>query len=362
LRMSRWAGRSAHGSCRRPNLTRSAKKTFPQFIFRARHGRKIAENIRFLYSCFSVNWRDSRAIFLVSAFCLLHSAFSSDSAYTMERQVRYSFTLSNSGNTPLERAELWVNVPLEKTATQWCLDVNASEAGEMTTNSFGNRSLHFKVALPPYGERVINIAADLKLASEPQPMTGKLEARNSKFETDPKSPPPADQPAAEIITSLASRLKRSTSMETARSIYRWVADNLKNTGYHKTDRGALWALENKQGDCTEFAGLFAALCRADGIPARVLSGFTCPKNMILKPYSLHNWAEFYDGKVWRLADPLERNFDANQAMYIAFAVLDDCEPRTVNNELESNVGAALAACPSAFFSYSGPGLVVKMNK
>jgi len=79
LRMSRWAGRSAHGSCRRPNLTRSAKKTFLQFVFRARHGRKIAENIRFSYSCFSVNWRYWRAIFLVSAFCILNSAFSAAS-------------------------------------------------------------------------------------------------------------------------------------------------------------------------------------------------------------------------------------------------------------------------------------------
>jgi len=48
---------------------RNAKKTFPQFIFRAKRGRKIAENIRLFYSYFSVNSRVSRAIlFFLLAF------------------------------------------------------------------------------------------------------------------------------------------------------------------------------------------------------------------------------------------------------------------------------------------------------
>jgi len=43
------------GAKKEMDLMRNAKKTFPQFIFRAKRGRKIAGNIRLFYSYFSVN-------------------------------------------------------------------------------------------------------------------------------------------------------------------------------------------------------------------------------------------------------------------------------------------------------------------
>jgi hypothetical protein len=39
------------------------------------------------------------------------------------------------------------------------------------------------------------------------------------------------------------------------------------------EHGALWAYNNKKGDCTEFSNLFIALARAAGIPAKAISGF-----------------------------------------------------------------------------------------
>lgn len=264
--------------------------------------------------------------------------------YTIDRQVRYSFTLENTKNIPLEQGDLWVNIPAQQTAAQWRLRVNASEDAELITDPLGNRVLHFKaVSLPPYGARVINIVADLKLASAPQAMTGQVAAIYGK-------PGLCAESGAPEIVALAGQLKSKggKTQASAKAIYEWVSANLKHSGYHKTDRGALWALQNKQGDCSEFASLFTALCRAAGIPARTLSGFTCPKNMILKPYSLHNWAEFFDGSVWRIADPLERNFDANQSLYVAFAILEKA--------------SAEAPEPSALFRYEGAGLAVNMNK
>ena len=44
-------------------------------------------------------------------------------------------------------------------------------------------------------------------------------------------------------------------------------------GYIKNDRGALYALKTKEGDCTEFMHLFVALCRANKIPARCIGGY-----------------------------------------------------------------------------------------
>lgn len=56
-----------------------------------------------------------------------------------------------------------------------------------------------------------------------------------------------------------------------------------------------WLLESGWGDCQLVAALFASMCRARGIPARILGGFylyrACPTN--------HFWAEAWiDGQGW----------------------------------------------------------------
>jgi galactitol-specific phosphotransferase system IIB component len=58
------------------------------------------------------------------------------------------------------------------------------------------------------------------------------------------------------------------------------------------ERGALWALKNGVGDCSEYSYLFVALCRAAGIPARIQAGFAFNEvGETLKDG--HMWAEFY---------------------------------------------------------------------
>jgi transglutaminase-like putative cysteine protease len=52
-------------------------------------------------------------------------------------------------------------------------------------------------------------------------------------------------------------------------IYRWVRDNIKYR-FEETNRSCLEALKSKEGDCGEMTGLFIALCRARGIPARAV--------------------------------------------------------------------------------------------
>jgi len=40
------------------------------------------------------------------------------------------------------------------------------------------------------------------------------------------------------------------------------------------EHGAIWAYDHRSGDCTEFTNLFIALCRAAGIPAKFISGYS----------------------------------------------------------------------------------------
>lgn len=65
---------------------------------------------------------------------------------------------------------------------------------------------------------------------------------------------------------------------------RFVNDFLEYDPVVPEDKGALWALRNKRGDCTQAAYLSAALLRALGIPARLVGG------ILVEP---HAWIEVY---------------------------------------------------------------------
>ena len=74
-------------------------------------------------------------------------------------------------------------------------------------------------------------------------------------------------------------------------IYNFVIKNLKYE-VQSEEKGALWALENRKGDCSEYSYLFVALCRAAGIPARVQAGFAFHYvNEVMEDG--HMWAEYY---------------------------------------------------------------------
>jgi len=80
-----------------------------------------------------------------------------------------------------------------------------------------------------------------------------------------------------IITSILE----SKSSQNAENILNRVAGSIHFTGYQSDPHGALYALENKKGDCTEFMYLFTALCRANRIPARCIACYICNKNTVI---------------------------------------------------------------------------------
>ncbi|GEM_PF-4289966 len=67
----------------------------------------------------------------------------------------------------------------------------------------------------------------------------------------------------------------------------------------KYERGAAFAIEKHVGDCTEFAALFTALCRAKGIPARLEAGFAYNR----KKWERHAWSVVWIQDNWIPVDP-----------------------------------------------------------
>ena len=63
----------------------------------------------------------------------------------------------------------------------------------------------------------------------------------------------------------------------------------------------------KKGDCTEYADLFVAVCRAKNIPARVITGISVQSD---NTKAKHNWAEVYLKEYgWVPFDPSKGDID-----------------------------------------------------
>ena len=229
--------------------------------------------------------------------------------YRYQRHIRTSFTIRNDGTSSENLLRLWVNIFLERTSYQVVTALMASHSGWLERDERGNGLLLFEIKdLRSYSTKIVTLDMEARIAESAQQVI-----------TDPAiylvSEPliPKDH---EKIQGLAKRLKKKTDKETALGIYQWMGKNIMATGYMREDKGALYALENLTGDCTEHASLFAALCRANGIPARVLGGYYCEGSCSSREI-FHMWAEFYADGRWFLVDPMKRHFDDNVTGYRA---------------------------------------------
>ncbi len=77
--------------------------------------------------------------------------------------------------------------------------------------------------------------------------------------------------------------------DTIKTFWSWTRDNVK---FENGDfRGALYAIENRCGDCEEMSALFVGLCRLSGIPARSVwvEGHDYPEFYLLDGRGKGHW-------------------------------------------------------------------------
>jgi hypothetical protein len=96
---------------------------------------------------------------------------------------------------------------------------------------------------------------------------------------------------------------RPADWEVVRGFWNYILDELICGAIHYdqvwTDAPCDWVLETGWFDCQLAAALFAALCRASGIPARLVGGHM----LYQKSPTIHYWAEVWlEGKGWVPAD------------------------------------------------------------
>lgn len=109
------------------------------------------------------------------------------------------------------------------------------------------------------------------------------------------------------IKKLAETLApaRMTDMEKLRSIHAWVTQNISyDCGYQNSNRDNLekasYILQQGNGVCSHYAILTAALCRAAGLPARIINGPAGLSDGV--PRVNHAWNEVLINGQWVAVD------------------------------------------------------------
>jgi transglutaminase-like putative cysteine protease len=261
--------------------------------------------------------------------------------YPVVKRVQFGFTVENTLGKVLKKAKFWTYAPVRQTATQKVTKITASQPYQLSTDELGNQILLFEFEdLPAYAAKEISIRVEIDMAEKPNPWPEKnlglflqdeqyIESGNFR------------------VASLANTLTEASISGTAKNVFNWVATNIHSVEYIPDDRGALYALDKRTGDCTEFTYLFTALSRASGIPARAMGGYVMAESGVLKAAEYHNWAEFYVDGTWRLADAQKRVFSTDSSRYVAMRIISKNVPNALGN--------------SHRFSFAGEGLKITMH-
>ena len=105
------------------------------------------------------------------------------------------------------------------------------------------------------------------------------------------------------VRSLAKRVTGAWPIPGPRpsAMNRWVFQNMKKKNFQVGFAAANEVARNLTGDCSEHAVLLAAMCRASGIPARVVVGLVYVDRH--QGFGYHMWDEVYINQRWVALDP-----------------------------------------------------------
>ncbi len=240
----------------------------------------------------------------------------------VEMDLGYDFTVT--GRT--DRMKLLVLLPRSIAGRQKIESVSCSPQASRIINKNGNRYAEFHFFKPKKRFSVnIKVHADLyrydlETARKKKGKYPVEEPDLSEFLIDER----LIQKDDESIQASAKKINGRNRYETVKKVYDYVIDTLEYGGLFEEEFGAVQALSQKKGDCTEYSDLFVALCRAKGIPARVVTGYTIRFDSIPPK---HHWAEVYfENLGWVPFDvnwgdsenPVSRNrgFDSMKTVYI----------------------------------------------
>lgn len=227
-----------------------------------------------------------------------------------DRQLRFNISVSNSNSHKISDASLWLYLPAN--THKHSLNFHDASVNHHLEKDALNQNI-IKLDIPSIGAfstKLITLVAQIELIKE---------SASESFDMNVWLLPERLIESNHLkIKLLAQELKQSDDLQTGYAIYKWVSEHIKYANYIPDNLGALYALNQLSGDCTEFACLAVALARANGIPARLVGGFVIEKNSVVKAKDYHHWAEIYVKEQWQVLDAQKRNWLEPASDYITF--------------------------------------------
>ncbi len=218
-------------------------------------------------------------------------------------RVTYEAKITNKSSNPLRHIQMFIAVPPPLPPRQEVLDLQIRPAsGSQANDLSGNNWVHFiHDELPPLSHITFGYTALIRSRS----VRYSLPATTTDFHIpenirDYTKPELFIDSHHHLIKDLAREIARTNPLPVQfvsaamRKVYRILKYEAQNE-----EKGAAFAIENRKGDCTEFAALFTALCRAHGLPARLQAGFGFDGTR----FERHAWSEVWIRGLWVPVDP-----------------------------------------------------------
>ncbi|MDX2036524.1 MAG: transglutaminase-like domain-containing protein [Isosphaeraceae bacterium] len=196
-------------------------------------------------------------------------------------------------------------------------DLNSAslvQVASRITEPYKRREIVYRVthASEPIADVLPNDRRQTLVPSTDDPRTGTLTVKTAGplvGEEGPETVDPAYLAPNALITSkdsdVASLARRAVGDQKdpwrkATAIQLWVFQNIRKKNFETAFAAASEVARDLEGDCTEHAVLTAAMCRSQGIPARVVVGL-----LYDEPHSgfgFHMWNEVYVNRRWVALD------------------------------------------------------------
>ncbi len=266
-----------------------------------------------------------------------------------ERRFQIRYTASISG-LPVDAKTVRVWLPSPQSDT-WQTISNMSVASPYPQTAkqepeYGNGILYFEGPPPSGGNLDIVMTFDVirrEYVNRPGtvPATPRAEQENARLLERFRKPDrlvPLDGKIADVAREATQG--KDSDVDKARAIYEYVTTHLhydkSGTGWGHGD--AIWACDNKRGNCTDYHSLLIGMARSVGIPAKFEIGLPIPADKEGAIGGYHCWAAFYlEGLGWVPVDSSEASKFPKKRDYF-FGALD-------TNRVRMSIGRDVTLAP-----------------
>ncbi|MHA1835364.1 MAG: transglutaminase-like domain-containing protein [Candidatus Odinarchaeia archaeon] len=302
--------------------------------------------------------------------------------YTVDSYLTFNINFQNPSPNPVTNLSVWIGCINNWTygssssfiqQRSYIISMTPQPNNTFTgLNDANNKIFYYTTVIPPASSFSIEIkyrisSRDIKWLFNPYNI--KDYNTSSEIYTNYTAPEVKIESNNTDIINLAANIVSGISNPyyKVRAIYNWVTSNLVYSPQTE-ERGALWALNNREGDCSEFSDLFIALCRAEGIPSRKVTGWAFAElaNSIMPgvynftDYPGHAWVEVYfEDYGWVVYDPTWGNTG-----YYYMETVDPFHITTVKGQNVTIEGKEFIEFSSVYYQWVGPeGLtdIIRIN-